>query len=83
MASLTVRAFMDMCMIRNLSCFVLFIDFSKAFDLAIREVVMGWMESMKSKPDSEKEMLLGLLGVPAAASGRLVQWINDTGGLLR
>ena len=47
-ASLSVRTLMDMCMIRNLSCFVLFIDFSKAFDSAVRKVVMGLIESMKS-----------------------------------
>ena len=83
MASLIVSAFLDMCTLMGLSCFVLFVDLSKAFDYAIREVVMGWMHIMQGADDSVKRAFLESLGVPHAACDKLVGWINDTGGLLR
>jgi hypothetical protein len=62
--------------------FVLFIDLSKAFDYAIREVVMGWMPSMREQSMQIKRDHLQKLGVLHEHSLELANWINDTGGLL-
>ncbi|CAK0824310.1 unnamed protein product [Prorocentrum cordatum] len=82
MASLVVRSFLDLCSARSWSCFVLFVDLSKAFDYAIREVVMGWMPDASSASLEEKRALLEKLGVPERASHHLAEWIDKTGGLL-
>jgi hypothetical protein len=82
LASLSLRTFADLCMLRGWSFFVLFGDLSKAFDYAIREVVMGWMEPMKSRSRHQKREHLHELGVLAEHSDGLAQWIDDTGGLL-
>ena len=80
LASLSLRTFADLCMLRGWSLFVLFVDLSKAFDYAIREVVMGWMEPMKSRSRHQKREHLHELGVLAEHSDGLAQWIDDTGG---
>ena len=82
MASLVVRSFLDLCSVRSWSCFVLFVDLSKAFDYAIREVVMGWMPDAITASIEEKRALLEKLGVPERASRHLAEWIDTTGGLL-
>ena len=45
-----VRTFLDYCRIRKLSCMVLFIDLTKAFDLIIREILMGWQQGFCADP---------------------------------
>ena len=83
LASLSLRSFADTCTLLGWSMFVLFIDLSKAFDYAIREVVMGWMPSMVDQPMQAKRDHLEKLGVSHVHSLELAEWINDTGGLLR
>ena len=83
LASLSLRSFADVCSVRGWSLFVLFVDLSKAFDYAIREVVMGWMEPLASKSLDEKRVHLHKLGVLPEHSAELVEWIDETGGLLR
>ena len=82
LASLSLRTFADLCSARGWSLFVLFIDLSKAFDYAIREVVMGWMPSMKCQNLQAKRNHLHKLGVLPEHSAELAAWIDDTGGLL-
>jgi exonuclease III len=82
LASLSLRAFADLCMARGWSLFVLFVDLSKAFDYAIREVVMGWMGPMRLRSRQDKRKHLHGLGVLPEHSDDLVQWIDETGGLL-
>ena len=82
LASLSLRTFADLCSARGWSLFVLFIDLSKAFDYAIREVVMGWMPSMKCQNLQAKRDHLQKLGVRPEHSAELSAWIDDTGGLL-
>ena len=82
LASLSLRAFADHCMVSGWSLLVLFVDLSKAFDYAIREVVMGWMEPMNLRSRLDKRKHLHGLGVLPEHSDDLAQWIDDTGGLL-
>ena len=82
-ASLALRAFIDLCARMERSCFVLFIDLSKAFDHAIREVVTGWMSSACGMPRESKVQLLVRLGMPSETASEVVDWIDRSGGLLR
>eukprot|EP00959_Pyramimonas_sp_CCMP1952_P352226 7379998-Pyramimonas_sp.AAC.1 len=82
MTSLVVRSFLDLCSARCWSFFVLSVDLSKAFDYAIREVVMSWMPDASSASLEENRALLEKLGVPERASHRLAEWIGKTGGFL-
>ena len=45
--------------------FVLFLDLTKAFDHAVREVVMGWMRSHGATNATEKPLIPRNLGSPA------------------
>ena len=83
LASLSLRSFSDACMARGWCLFILFIDLSKAFDYAIREVVMGWMGPMANRSANEKRAHLHKLGVLPEHSAELVAWIDETGGLMR
>eukprot|EP00973_Karenia_brevis_P006717 913407-Karenia_brevis.AAC.1 len=82
LASLMLRAFIDLCVMRAFSYFILFIDLSKAYDYAVREVVTGWMRSQGNSTAEEKQALLVKLGVPDDVALEIVQWIDATGGLL-
>ena len=39
-----LRSFIDICNLRTMSYAILYVDLSKAFDHAIREVVLGWSQ---------------------------------------
>ena len=52
-----------MCMVLSLSSFVLFLDLSKAFDLALKEFVMGWAFNIPDVPTAKKLHLLSM-GIP-------------------
>ena len=82
LASLSLRTFADVCSAQGWSLFVLFIDLSKAYDYAIREVVMGWMPSMSHCSLQAKREHLHRLGVLHEHSADLAKWIDETGGLL-
>ena len=45
-ASHTLRLFLELCKVREWSCFVLFVDLVKAFDRAVREIAIGWPEDV-------------------------------------
>ncbi len=62
---------------------VVFADLSKAFDYAVREVVMGWMDRDAATSRCAKTALLTKLGVPAGAAEEIAAWNDRTGGLLR
>lgn len=60
------------------SAFILFVDLTKAFDLAIREFVLGWQQNFDKDP---KSFLMGLgLSEEHAQSAALE--VNKHGGLL-
>lgn len=77
-APLLPRSFLGAASLLSLSVVCLFVDLSKAFDLAIREVVVGWMPGMLHAPRSEKISLLTKLGADPFQVDRLVSWIDGT-----
>jgi hypothetical protein len=81
MASLFLRSFPDCCKLMSWSCFVLFVDLSKAFDYAAREVVMGWIENA---PTARADQIAYLkeVGIPDDAADNLAQWLDEYGPLL-
>ena len=44
------RAFSEWCNMMGRSCFILFVDLTKAFDLAIRELLLGWRQNFMDDP---------------------------------
>ena len=74
-----VRTFIDHCSIHSISCFVLFIDLSKAFDFAVREILLSWRQGFDEDPVRHLESL-GLNRDQAVA---MAAEIEETGGLLR
>ena len=60
----------------------MFVDLTKAYDHAIREVIMGWSPDMSRAPAHEKVAFLCKLGVCSDDAWDLAKWIDETGGLL-
>ena len=83
LASFSLRSFADVATMKGWSLFILCVDLSKAFDYAIREVVMGWMPTFKDADMDAKSAHLEKLGVLKEHSAELAKWIDETGGLLR
>ena len=81
LASLSLRSFLDLCKLKNWSCFVLFVDLSKAFDYAIREVVMGWTPDAPTNA-AAREAFLTELGIPSEFTHFITSLIDDDGHLL-
>ena len=81
LASLTLRAFIDMCRLKAWSCFVLFVDLSKAFDYAVREVVMGWMQNAPTTREARRAQLIRV-GIPEDSVDDLLEWLETHGPLL-
>jgi len=44
------RAFTDWCKVMGRSCFILFVDLTKAFDMAVRELLIGWRQNFLTDP---------------------------------
>ena len=59
----------------------MFIDLTKAFDYAIREMVMGWAQTMSDDPDARRAHLLKV-GVPPLYVDRVLAWLTSNGSLL-
>jgi hypothetical protein len=82
LASLAIRAFIDACRLMAWSSFVLFIDLSKAFDYAVREVVMGWMQNAPVPRSARRDHLIKV-GIPLDAVDDLMAWLETNGSLLQ
>ena len=82
LASLLLRSFAFSAVALELSWAVLFLDLSKAFDLAVREIVLGWMQGDALDNVADKVNLLISVGIPAELAGDLVAWIDENNGLL-
>ena len=82
LASLTLRTFGEACSAQSFSWAVLFLDLSKAFDFALRETVMGWMQCASFSDIQAKAQHLQSLGVPAGFAMDLANEIDAKGGLL-
>ena len=78
LASHTIRTFMDLCRSFGLSFLVIFIDLSKAFDRAIRELVMGAMKGA----DVDTRSLFLKLGLTQVQAEELSNFIETKGPLL-
>ena len=82
MAILALRCFLDMCALRGLSAFVLFMDLSKAFDFAIREIALGWLEGAPSDEAGRLNHFLRM-GLDTDIAAALVELIASEGSLFQ
>ena len=74
-ASHCVRSFLDVCRLHGLSSFVLFVDLSKAYDFAIRELLLGWFHH-----DSASNFdYLRSLGIPEITANAILDFIDKQG----
>jgi hypothetical protein len=73
-----IRTFMDLCRSLGLSFLIIFIDLSKAFDRAIRELVMGAMKGA----DLDTRSLFRKLGLTDVQADELADFIDANGPLL-
>ena len=63
---------------REASAALLFVDLSKAFDLAVREILFGWAPSFTG----DKTALMRQRGLNEENAKSMAGWIDDTGGIL-
>ena len=78
-ATAFTQFFLDACRLAELSLAILYVDLSKAFDFAIREVLLGWRPSF----DGDKLQLLMSHGLSRNDALEMIRYIDETGGLLR
>ena len=78
-AAMSTLLFIQYCIALNLSIAILFVDLSKAFDYAIREILLGWMPGF----NGSKRELLRSSGVGEECIEELIHYIDTTGGYLR
>ena len=82
LAQMAVRAFLDFCCLLALSCPVLFVDLTKAFDYALREIVMGWSSAMSIASHDRRNFLKGR-GIPDEFLDDLLVWLDSHSLLLK
>jgi hypothetical protein len=73
------RCFLDYCKLRAFSCCIIFVDLVKAFDFAIREILLGWRQNF----DGDKIGWLMDLGLSREHARAAADEIDRTGGLLK
>ena len=81
-ASLALRCFHDAARMLALSTFTLFLDLSEAFDYAIREVVLGWLEGAPEGADEQTKYFTSL-GLTCDSAAALVNFISVNGHVLK
>ena len=79
MASLMSRAFAESATVLGLSWAINFLALGKAFDLALRETVMGWMQCARLITLGDETAHIVRLGVPEKLAQDLAEWIEYTG----
>ena len=67
---------------RGLSACTLFVDLCKAFDYALREVVLGWLENSPKETSARIQHFVGL-GLADGAAAALVEFITVNGHVLQ
>ena len=75
-ASLSLQSFIATCNLFMLSYFVLFVDLSKAFDYAVREVIMGWIEGTDASREGRRQRLCSV-GIPDEYVEDVLQWLLE------
>jgi hypothetical protein len=80
LASHTLRSFMDACRLMGYSIAIIFVDLSKAFDLIVRQLVLGWDASLETM--EQKMGVLTSLGLPEDVAGKIASYISDHGCVL-
>ena len=85
MATLALRAFLASTAAAGMSTTILFLDLTKAFDDAVREVVLGWLGPLAGENVTLDARIAHLvrLGVPSDIAGEVAAEITKTGGLLK
>ena len=71
-----VHCFMAYCAAQRKSCFVWFVDLVKAFDRAIREIVMGWPSGV-----DDPSQYLASLGLSSEQAEWIAAWVARHGCL--
>ena len=79
LASHLVRSFMDLCKFMGWSHCILFADLTKAFDKAIREIVMGWKQGDEQR---DPHAVVSGLGVPPAFVQGIVDFVKKEKSVL-
>ena len=79
LANLVARTFVEAAMARENSFALLFIDLTKAFDTAIREVLFGWHPSFAGG----KVELMKARGLEEQHAVRMAEWMDMTGRTLK
>ena len=79
LAGHTLRTAVDLAKSMNWSYMLLFVDLTKAFDMLVRETVMGWSDDVP--PESRLQRLLDL-GLSAEKAQHLKESIDREGGAL-
>ena len=82
-ANMMTRALVEAARVLELSCAVLFVDLSKAFDFAIREVLLGWPAEMQGKSREKKSELLMARGLAEKYTTNMIEYIDATGGIIK
>ena len=78
MANHTVRDFLQLAKAANLSCAVLPIDLTKAFDFICREIAMGW----PTTEHIDKAAFLQSVGLAKEAAVHLTKMFDSNGSIL-
>ena len=78
MANLMVRGFLEHARLAKLSVFVLFLDLTKAFDLVVRELLMGWQQEFAENPVE----FLETVGIPKEKAAQFTTEIDCVHSLL-
>ena len=84
MAALSLRTFLSATAAAGLCTLTLFLDLTKAFDFAVRELVLGWLGPLAADTATQEHKVQHLvrLGIPQAAAHDVAREITLTGGLL-
>ena len=80
-ANLITRSLIDFARLMEVSAAILYIDLSKAFDVAVREILLGWPPKEDMSPEMKRERLVKA-GIAADDADEMVAYIDRTGGIL-
>ena len=82
-ANLITRTVVDVGILTEVSVAILYVDLSKAFDVAVREILLGWPPGMAASTTREaRAQHLHKCGIPADHALEVTDYIDESGGIL-